>query len=248
MLSGREVTNSLEVYPNDEWWSRLETATANGINVQRVLSEEVVGNPKDNLDSDDAWGGIATSDSSDDDEDGGSGKGGGNTGTGFVHGQFSTVGGLNNFSSEENYDHASHDHGYRSIRYGAQEDTMYGRRTRGPNDDQDVVSVALSFDSISLGSGTGTSNESQEGNNQYGYNVYGYNQCTEVSDQSSSFHHPYYPLIGETVGSSKDIYDYHIQHYNLYYMSHMSWSDYCTFVDQRVSYDSYQQPRFSFWM
>ena len=112
---------------------------------------------------------------------------------------------------------------------------MYGRRTRGPNDDQDVVSVALSFDSISLGSGTGTSNESQEGNNQYGYN-----QCAEVSDQSSSFHHPYYPLIGETVGSSKDIYDYHIQHYNLYYMSHMSWSDYCTFVDQRVSYDSYQ--------
>ena len=63
MLSGREVTNSLEVYPNDEWWSRLETVAANGINVQRVLSEEVVGNPKDNLDSDDAWGGIATPDS-----------------------------------------------------------------------------------------------------------------------------------------------------------------------------------------
>ncbi|KAL6125436.1 hypothetical protein ACLB2K_073494 [Fragaria x ananassa] len=102
---------------NLEWWSRLETATANGINVQRVLSEEVVGNPEDNLDSDDAWGGIATPDSSDDDEDGGSGKGGGNTGTGFVYGQSSTVGGLNNFSSEENYDHASHDHGYRSISY-----------------------------------------------------------------------------------------------------------------------------------
>ncbi len=115
-------------------------------------------------------GGTATPDSSDDDEDGGSGKGGGNTDTGFVYGQSSTVGGLNNFSSEENYDH-----GYRSTRYGAQEDTMYGRRTRGPNDDQDVASVALSFDPISLGSGTGTSNESQEDNNQYGYNVYGYN-------------------------------------------------------------------------
>ncbi|KAL6194429.1 hypothetical protein ACLB2K_035513 [Fragaria x ananassa] len=80
---------------------------------------------------------------SDDDEDGGSGKGGGNTGTGFVYGQSSTVGGLNNFSSEENYDHASHDHGYGSTKYGAQEDTMYERRTRDPNDDQDVASVAL---------------------------------------------------------------------------------------------------------
>ncbi|KAL6125584.1 hypothetical protein ACLB2K_073640 [Fragaria x ananassa] len=70
--------------------------------IQRVLSEEVVGNPEDNLDSDDAWGGTATPDSSDDDEDGGSGKGGGNTG--FVYGQSSTVGRLNNFSFEENYD------------------------------------------------------------------------------------------------------------------------------------------------
>ena len=151
----------------------------------------------------------------DDDEDGGSGKGGGNIG--FVYGQSSTVARLNNFSSEENYDHASHDHGYRSTRYGAQEDTIYGRRTRGPNDDQDVASVALSFESISLASGTGTLNESHEGSNQYGYN-----QCAEVSDQSSSWIHPYYPLIGETVGSSKDIYDYYIQHYNSYYMSHMS--------------------------
>ena len=54
---------------------------------------------------------------------------------------------------------------------------MYGRRTRGPNDDQDVASVVLSFDSISLGSGTGTSNESQVCNNQYGYNQY-----AEVND------------------------------------------------------------------
>ncbi|KAL6183729.1 hypothetical protein ACLB2K_045140 [Fragaria x ananassa] len=67
-----------------------------------------------------------------------------------------------------------------------QEDTMYGRKTRGANDDQDVASVALSFESISLDSGTGTSNESQEGNNQYDYNVYGSNQCAEVCDQSSS--------------------------------------------------------------
>lgn len=61
---------------------------------------------------------------------------------------------------------------------------MYRRRTRGPNNDQDIASVALSFDIISLGSGTGTSNESQESNNQYGYN-----QCTKVSDQSSSWIH-----------------------------------------------------------
>ncbi|KAL6128051.1 hypothetical protein ACLB2K_071409 [Fragaria x ananassa] len=138
----------------------VETATVNVINVQRT----------------DAWGDTTTLDSSDDDEGGEREKGGGNTG--FVYGQSSTVGGLNNFSFEENCDHASHDHGYRSTRYGAQEDTMYGRRTRGLNDDQDVALVALSFDSISLGNETGTSKESQESNNQYDYNVYGYNQCT----------------------------------------------------------------------
>ncbi|KAL6140717.1 hypothetical protein ACLB2K_059013 [Fragaria x ananassa] len=122
----------------------VETTIVNGINVQSILSEEVVGNLEDNLDSDDAWGGTETSDSSDDDEDGGSEKGGGNTG--FEYGQSSTVGGLNNFSLEENYNH-----GYRSTRYGSQEDTMYGRRTRGANDDQNVASVALSFESICLG-------------------------------------------------------------------------------------------------
>ncbi len=51
----------------------------------------------------------------DDDEDSGSRKYGGNTM--FVYGQSSAVGELNNFSSEENYDHASHDHGYISTRH-----------------------------------------------------------------------------------------------------------------------------------
>ncbi|KAM5554667.1 hypothetical protein ABKV19_022864 [Rosa sericea] len=162
----------------------VETATNAGINVERVLSEEVVKNPEDNSDSDDAWGGTATPDSSDDGGEGGSGTGGG--GERYEYGQSSVDGGFQ-FTCEGNFDHATQDedHEVRTAGHGAQEKTRYGRRTRGATDYQstpsDVSSIALSFDSISLGTErSGISNESHEGNNQFSYDAYGYNQYGEV--------------------------------------------------------------------
>jgi hypothetical protein len=238
-------------------------AADDGVDVDRVISEEVK-NSNNNTDSDDAFGGIASPDNSSDDEDGGdSGNeegGGGGRYESYDHGQSSFGGGMSPISGEQNFNHVTQDRdrGDRGAGYGADENFSYGRKERhvpsNQRDPSDVATIAVSFDSMSLGTEpSGTSNEyhdhecgGQFGYGEYGYNpygevhaqsgVYGYNQLEQVHDQSLISAHPYYPLIGETVRSSQEIYEYHIHNYTSNYMDRMTWFDYCIFLDGRASF------------
>ncbi|XP_050374612.1 uncharacterized protein LOC126792177 [Argentina anserina] len=95
------------------------------------------------------------------------------------------------FTCESNFDHATQDenHGSRAGGHGVQQQNKCRRRTKGVIDDQ---SISSDVSSVAFG---------------------------DVYDQLSSWAHPYYPILGETVGSSKEIYDYHVNHYNSYYMT-----------------------------
>ena len=132
-----------------------EGAIDEGVNVERVLSEEVIGDPNDDTASDDAFGGTTTPDSaSNDDGDGGDGGNGGDRG--YNYGQSQVGEGMIPFSCEQSFDHTTQDedHGERLAGHGGSGKHDVKRRSaRAPSNQDgqyDIDSITLSFDSISI--------------------------------------------------------------------------------------------------
>ena len=57
-----------------------------------------------------------------------------------------------------------------------------------------------------------------------------------------------FPIHGEVVGTSQDIYAWHVRSYNPYYRNTTSWYEYCLHQDGIPSLNVSMEPhRFSFW-
>ena len=66
--------------------------------------------------------------------------------------------------------------------------------------------------------------------------------------QTSMWVNPEFPIHGEVVGTSQDIYAWHVRSYNQYYWNTMSWYEYCLHQDGIPSSNVAMKPhRSSFW-
>ena len=66
--------------------------------------------------------------------------------------------------------------------------------------------------------------------------------------QTNMWVNPQFPIHGEVVGTSEDIYTWHVRSYNQYYRNTMSWYDYCLHQDGIPSSNVGMEPhRSSFW-
>ena len=91
---------------------------------------------------------------------------------------------------------------------------------------------------------SGNSNESDNQfgyGSQFGYGTTTFNQVGEIFFQTPSWVRPYYSIVGGVVGSSQEMYDYHVGNYNSTYMGIMTWYDYYMFVDGRAAYEASRQ-------
>ena len=59
---------------------------------------------------------------------------------------------------------------------------------------------------------------------------------------------PKFPIHGEVVGKSQQIYAWHVRSYNQYYRNTMSWYEYCLHQDEIISSNNViESHRSSFW-
>ena len=66
--------------------------------------------------------------------------------------------------------------------------------------------------------------------------------------QTSMWVNPEFPIHGEVVGRSQQIYAWHVRSYNQYYQNIMSWYEYCLHQDEIPSSNNVMEPhRSSFW-
>ena len=66
--------------------------------------------------------------------------------------------------------------------------------------------------------------------------------------QTSMWVNPKFPIHGEVVGRSQDIYPWHVRSYNQYYRNTMSLYEYCLHQDEIPSSNNVMEPyRSSFW-
>ena len=66
--------------------------------------------------------------------------------------------------------------------------------------------------------------------------------------QTNMWVNPQFPIHGEVVGTSEDIYTWHVRSYNQYYRNTMSWYDYCLNQDGIPSSNVAMEPHRSlFW-
>ena len=184
---------------------------------------------------------------------------------------------LSSFTGEDDFTHATQDEDHGSRRagpgIGAIGNPYRGRQRRMAHHNED--SLLASFESMSIG--TQYNDSSNDGNifppNTMSYGQPSSNPLTSIDEEygminyphaeQMSFHIPYqmqqgfqtnmwvnpeFPIHGEVVGTSQDIYAWHVRSYNQYYRNIMSWYDYCLHQDGIPSSNVAMEPqRSSFW-
>ena len=184
---------------------------------------------------------------------------------------------LSPFTGEDDFTHATQDEDHGSRRagpgVGAIGKPYRGRQQRMTLYNED--SLSASFESMSIG--TQFSDSSNEGNIFPPYTMnYGqpsphpsgsigeeYGMINNPHDPHMPFQIPYqmqegfqtsmwvnpeFPIHGEVVGRSQQIYAWHVRSYNQYYCNTMSWYEYCLHQDGIPSSNNVMEPhRSSFW-
>ena len=163
------------------------------------------------------------------------------------------------FSGENDFTHATQDedHGFRRAGpgIGAVGKPYRGRRRRMTQHNEDLFSA--SFESMSIGTQYNDSfndaNAFPPCTMSYGqpsshpsysigeYGMINYHHDTQMSFQTpyqmqqgfqiSMWVNPEFPINGEVVSTSQDIYVWHVRSYNQYYRNTMSWYEYCLHQD-----------------
>ena len=181
------------------------------------------------------------------------------------------------FTGEDDFTHSTQDEDHGSRRagpgIGAIGRPYRGRQRRMTHHNED--SLSASFESMSID--TQYSDSSNDGNifppNTMTYGQPSSNPSVSIDEEYGMinyphaeqipFHIPYqmqqgfqtnmwvnpkFPIHGEVVGISQDIYAWHVRSYNQYYRNTMSWYDYCLHQDGIPSSNVAMKPhRSSFW-
>ena len=167
---------------------------------------------------------------------------------------------LSSFTGEDDFTHATQDEDYGSRRFGrgigAIGKPYRGRQRRMAHHNED--SWSASFESMSIG--TQYSDSSNDGNifppNTMSYGQPSSNPLASIDEEygiinyphaeQMSFHIPYqmqkgfqtniwanpkFPIHEKVMGTSQDIYAWHVRSYNQYYRNIMSWYEYCLHQD-----------------
>ena len=184
---------------------------------------------------------------------------------------------LSSFTGEDDFTHATQDEDHGSRRaspgIGAIRKPYRGRQQRMAHHNED--SLSTSFESMSIG--TQYSDSSNDSNifplNTMSYGQPSSNPSASIDEEygmtnyphaeQMSFHIPYqiqqgfqtnmwvnleFRIHEEVVGTSQNIYAWHVRPYNQYYQSTISWHDYCLHQDGIPSSNVAMEPhRSSFW-
>ena len=184
---------------------------------------------------------------------------------------------LSPFTGEDDFTHATQDEDHGSRRVGAGIGAIgkpyRGRQRRMAHHNED--SLSTSFESMSIGTqysdssndgnifpphtmtyGQPSSNPSASIDEEYGMINYPHAEQMpfnipyqmQQGFQTNMWVNPQFPIHGEVVGTSEDIYTWHVRSYNQYYRNTMSWYDYCLHQDGIPSSNVAMEPhRSSFW-